>query len=420
MTRIIELTERAKAQFAKDEIPKEIGEEILQRYGSKIDIDFPSPKTENMWCLQPRGWIGEVGLSNDYRLSILPKVPIGNIFRMLEYAYGLQSAVFHRDLVRSANLEEFFESLAIVLARLVLERANRGLQKKYLRTKEQLSVVKGRLDTRRLHEVAWTGKVHCDFAQQTVDVIENQIPAYALNRILRTGLVRYESLHLVQRAFRSLESVVTLKPKIDRHIFSRLSYNRLDGDYEVIHSISRFFIENTGPRQGDERLKSLSFLVNMDQLFEQFVAAWFRENTPREWRFGSQVRVVLTSEEAVQWGIDLVWYGRDTADVICVADTKYKTGESVSSDAQQIVAYAAAKRTRKAFLIYPDSPISDETFQVGDFEIGCISFPLDSDLEESGKRALERIVQICSSQSWIKIKQAKHRHSGIHIHSVKG
>lgn len=398
MTRIMELTERAKTYFEEKEIAQETGEEILQRYGSKIDIEFPSPKTDYKWCLQPRGWIGEASLSNGYRLSILPKVPIKNIFRMLEYAYGLKSAIFHRDLVRSASLEEFFESLAIILARLVLERAKRGFQKKYLKTKEQLSVIKGRLDTRRLHEIAWTGKVRCDFAFQTVNVIDNQIPAYALNRILRTGLISDETRHLVQRAFRSLESVVTLKPRIDSHVFTNLSYNRLNADYEVIHSVSRFFIDNTGPRQGDERLKSLAFLVNMDQLFEQFVSEWLREHSPSYWRFESQERMAFTEQQAVQWAIDLVWYDRQSGKTICVADTKYKIGDSLSSDSQQIVAYAAAMRTTTAFLVYPESPIADASFNVGDYRITCVSFPLDGDLDTAGRSALDTIIASCDSE----------------------
>lgn len=126
---ILELKEYVPCRFDRGMISEPLGDALWRKYGSQIAVDFPSPKTEGKWQLRSQGWIGYVPCSDELGLALSPKVSLGNLFRMLEYAYGLESFRFLEGLVGCRTLEEFYERLANVLARRVLDRARKGFIK---------------------------------------------------------------------------------------------------------------------------------------------------------------------------------------------------------------------------------------------------------------------------------------------------
>ena len=64
--------------------------------------------------------------------------------------------------------------------------------------------------------------------------------------------------------------------------------------------------------------------------------------------------------------IDLVVSERDTGQVLCVLDTKYKaTGLVDPADVAQVVTYAELKGLQRAFLLYPSKQVAPLDAQVG-------------------------------------------------------
>ena len=118
----LELTEYQPAQFVPETISVDLGEVLLHHYKSQIRVEFPTPKTDHQWQLTPQGWVGHIPLAPDFHLALKPKVEIGNLFEMLEYAYHLKTFKFLDGLIDSQSLEEFYERLAGVLAQRVLSR----------------------------------------------------------------------------------------------------------------------------------------------------------------------------------------------------------------------------------------------------------------------------------------------------------
>ena len=140
-------------------------------------MEFPSPKTAGAWRLTSQGWVGYIPLSPDLGIALRPKVGLSNLFRMLEYAYRLESFRFLDDMFESSSLTEFYERLARVLARRVLDRARKGLYRAYLGREERLPYVRGRLDARRLAQSPWRTDLPCAYQERTADVEDNQILA---------------------------------------------------------------------------------------------------------------------------------------------------------------------------------------------------------------------------------------------------
>ena len=89
--RQIILDEYQTLSLPAEQIPARLGEHIwrtLDQRGKKVQITFPSPKTDNAWQLTALGWVGQINLPQ-ITLTIRPKVPIVRLFQLWELAYGL-------------------------------------------------------------------------------------------------------------------------------------------------------------------------------------------------------------------------------------------------------------------------------------------------------------------------------------------
>src|SRR3712207_5409588 len=129
--RVLELVEFQPVNLTLDELSAGTGERIWREFGKQVMVEFPSPKTGGRWVLTNRGWAGYLPITAELGIRLAPKVPIGNLFRMLEYAFDLKSLRFFEDLVDLASLEDVYSRLAELLARRVLDRIRRGLYQAY-------------------------------------------------------------------------------------------------------------------------------------------------------------------------------------------------------------------------------------------------------------------------------------------------
>jgi 5-methylcytosine-specific restriction enzyme subunit McrC len=387
----IPLIERKSTRLPKDAIPDKVGEALWRDHGKRIAVEFPSPKTDNQWDLTPQGWVGYVAVSEDFVFWLKPKVEIQNLFRMLEYAYRLKSFHFLDGAIESSSLEEFYERLANVLAKRILDRARRGLYRSYVPESSDLPYVRGQLDVRRTIQAPWDVRVHCHYQLHTPDVEENQILAWTLLRITRSDITLERSLPAVRRAYRTLQGTVDLKQFRPHDCVDRL-YNRLNEDYEPLHALCRFFLENTGPSHDVGDRKMLPFLVNMDRLYELFVAEWLRVHLPSQWSIEPKERVYIGADQNWYFEVDLVLYRADTLEPVCVLDTKYKADKPHIEDIAQVVAYAESKACSHAVLIYP-APIEQSLNEkVGDVRVRSLSFGLDGDLEAGGHKFVAELI----------------------------
>src|SRR5262245_12876398 len=102
----IELTEFQTLELDRTALSNELGEDLWRRFSDKVDVDFPSPPTGHRWRLTSQGWVGYLPLSDEVGVALRPKVPIRNLFRMLEYAYVIKIELLE-GTVDCATLEEF-------------------------------------------------------------------------------------------------------------------------------------------------------------------------------------------------------------------------------------------------------------------------------------------------------------------------
>ncbi|MBN3869170.1 McrC family protein [Nostoc sp. JL33] len=386
---IIELTEYENKSFKLDEIPYSAGVELYEKYKIQVDIEFPTYKTRENWKLKARGWVGYIPVTPELHLKINPKVPIQNLFGMLEYAYNFKGFRFLEGMMDCESLEEFYNNLAQILSHKVLERCRKGLYRTYLPKTQQLSYVRGRLDVQQVIQKPWNVKLKCDYEEHTVDIKENQILAWTLYIIGRSSLCSERVSPTVRKAYHALQGLVTLQPCSAEDCIA-IQYNRLNPDYQLLHNLCLFFLENISPSHESGNYKTLPFLVDMAHLYELFVAEWLNKNTPQGYFFKQQHPIEISQNR--HFSIDILLCDVATGQTIAVLDTKYKAPERAGyTDIYQMISYANTTKCKQAFLIYPKDLPQPLDIKSDQIRVRSLTFSLDDNLDRAGQTFLKNL-----------------------------
>ena len=386
------LQEYQQSCFSEEKIPIQVGRLIQNKFSTKITLEPPSSWNEHQWKLTPGGWVGFIPLTENYGLSLAPRVPLKNLFGMLAYAYRLRSIDFFRSPIECKSLEEFYEYLAEVLAKRVLDRGRKGFYREYIQQTDRLAFVRGRLQMERIAQTPWNIQPWCHFEEHSADIEENQILSWTLRTVARCGLCSARVMPTIRRAYHVVQGVTRLTPFDVQACIDR-QYNRLNKDYWPMHALCRFFLEHSSPKHETGETTTLPFLVNMPRLFELFVAEWLKVHLPSRIRIKAQDRVPLGASHDLYFNIDLTLYDALTGKTLMVLDTKYKSSEAATTkDVAQVIAYAEAKNCMNAVLIYPKPLEQPLDIQVNKIRVRSAVYQLDTELEKSGNQLLQNLL----------------------------
>lgn len=365
-----------------------LAEVLWPQFSDQVQVSYPSPMTGGRYLFRSKGWVGLWSLGKFGVLSIRPKIPIMNVFRMWARAGGIQ---WPGGLVDSTSDEELSNRLYEMLVQRIQNRLHQGLYRTYVPRQERLGHLPGRLDLDRMIRAPWRVDLPCRFQEQTADLRENQILTWTLHLLARCGVGMKDARLQGQKALREMERHTTLKP-ITAQDCQGLAYHRLNEDYAEIHILCRFFLEYLSPGHviGDHPM--LAFQVDMAQLFERFVAAWLKAHLPGHLRLEVQWSIPFAPGESFR--ADIVIHEAATGKCLAVLDTKYKGTEVPSpADIHQVRSYAEALNCSRAILVYPTMPGKPFDSQLGQIRTRTLSFPLDGDLDEGGRDFLSALAQ---------------------------
>ena len=389
---VLTLPEYQPQRIPTSMFSREDGVRLWQTYGSQVVVEFPSPKTDGQWQLTNQGWAGYLPLTEELGLELVPKVPIRNVFQMLAWAYDLEEIRVVEELVGLEAVEDIYDHLALMLAQRVLRRARQGLHRDYLERTDRLPYVRGRIDVRAAIQQSWRIEVPSTWREHTVDIPDNQLLLWTLDRIARSGRSHERALGQVRRAYRALQGSVSLHPFRAADCGGRL-YSRLNEDYRLLHALCRFFLEYTGPTHHRGERAMLPFLVDMAPLFERFVAAWLGAHLPPELRLRVQEHITVDGVQP-SFRIDLSIEDRHTGRTLQVLDTKYKAaGKVVAADVAQVVTYAELKGAPGATLVYPTPLEVPLDVEIGGIQVRSGIVDLADDLDETDHQWLSQLLR---------------------------
>lgn len=351
--RILDLQEEEVGRFPRSTLHDP--EVLALNSSGKFDVEPPSLFNGQTYGVRSKGWIGQIPIGDDLLVRVSPKVPVGNLFRMLEVAYNLRSFRLFDGTIEINSVEDIYERIVSILARRILDRARRGLYRNYISEVDELPYVRGRLNitTTILNSLRGIPRIPCAFEEHTADLEDNHILFWTLHQVRRQALRSEKTKIELDRARRALAGTITLKQCLPSECVDRL-YHRLNYDYAPMHGLCRFILEQAGPsiQSGDKTF--IPFELNMPQLFQSFVAEWLRANAPPGVSVRCQYHAQLDANLEIKINIDIVLYEEDSQRPIAVLDTKYKASEQPSeADIYQIAFYARELQVDCALLVYP-------------------------------------------------------------------
>ena len=143
MNQVIHLIEYETCFFSPPELSEEDARRIFIQFDDKISVEWPTPKTGGRWQLTSLGWVGFIRIGQNFGISLKPKVPLQNLFKMLEYAYDLESIKFLEGAYDCESICDFYERLAKILANRFIDRARKAYIKPIRRNMKSFPLFEG-------------------------------------------------------------------------------------------------------------------------------------------------------------------------------------------------------------------------------------------------------------------------------------
>ena len=237
---------------------------------------------------------------------------------------------------------------------------SRGLLHGYRTEEEALYTVRGRIrfaeQIRRRFGVPLPVEVRYD--EFTDDILENRLVRAATTRLGAMPLRSSEARRGLGWTAGLLDNVSPVE--FPRHSVPEVDFDRLNEHYREVVALSRLVLRHSAFESGRGEVRASGFLMNMNDVFQEFVTVALREALGvSESAFCSDRdltgnrRIYLDKARDVKLEPDLTWWVGD--DCVFVGDAKYKKvkDESVpNADLYQMLAYVTALDLPGGLLVY--------------------------------------------------------------------
>lgn len=335
-----------------------------------FDIDFRG----NQLVLVAGKYIGLIPINEWTAINVQPKVGVSSLVHIIsksrEYLDSLHffERYYKETSTTSPTIFEFFANcLSIELQKLERE----GVYKQYIRRHSNLSAPKGRVNIGRTAINNWSKglyyKVSCDYFEFTADNHYNRMIKftlwYVLNHLIRLGSNNKNLIKALGYYYNYFDSIPLdknrrfLDPVVADIHDQKIPVLRMY--YENLCKICRCIIEDIGIMltSPGEDVKMLSFIINMENVFEKYLLYVLRESQDL---LGSDVMILDGNKEGKRYFFKDTKKYEAKPDIIVrhdsefklIADAKYKK-KSSETDRYQIISHALSYGVNKAVLIMP-------------------------------------------------------------------
>ena len=294
-------------------------------------------------------WVGTL-VVGDVQVLIRPKIRPENLFLLLEV--GLPSDAWRPETFLYETTGDLLPSVIAFFARALETTLARGVLRSYIAVQGKLVTLRGRIDiAAQFRQSGVRLPVACRYDEYSADILENRHVEAAARLALRVPGMMAEDRRRLQTLVVALEEVSDSPIRADD--LDRLPVTRLNRHYEPALRLARLLLERLSLVDQSGEHAASSFLLDMNQLFEDFVTNRLRRALRGRLDVLAQVSNYLDAGRTVQMRPDLVFRRRGTE--LYVADIKYKTtahARALPSDYYQLLAYTTALDLPEGVLIY--------------------------------------------------------------------
>ncbi|MHA1972497.1 MAG: McrC family protein [Candidatus Hodarchaeales archaeon] len=304
-------------------------------------------------------------------IQILPKLTrdenesqiIKNLLFMLSYTNKIKIKETEISRLTERKSSQIFEILIYLYAKNLLETLGKNYYRDYQLCEDNLFYVKGRISFQENIKQNHVNKhrVYCHYSEFTDNVLLNQIFRYT-TLLLTQITVNQENYVMLKKISFILSDVELIQIKPED--FQKIRLNRLNQCYEPLLQLAKIFITEGSIELFNNNLETYTFVFQMEQLFEEFIAEFIRRNRRKLGLVGVDIRVQDRSKKLVDAprrlftlrpDILLMKDGRKL-----IIDTKYKElnyedrRDGVSpADMYQMLAYGVKHECNDCVLLYP-------------------------------------------------------------------
>lgn len=326
---------------------------LLRRLAPSVAL-APSVDLPDRYDLTAGSFVGAVDLGT-LAIEIRPKLPIDRLLFLISYALGRrgwQEVPF--ELERADSLVEAIVPGFVSQVRRALRR---GVLQGYRVEEDALQTVRGRVcvDDQLRRRFGRTPPVEVRFDEFTEDVEENRLLKAAIARLRRLR-IRSDAVRHALRAFDlALAGVGTVE--YHPHGLPEIVWTRLNERYRPAVALAKLILRATSFDTSHGAVHASSFLIDMNQVFEDFVVIALRDELRVDRRSfpqgneGYALRLDVAGRVRLQ--PDISWW--EGSRCRFVGDVKYKRVRAegvLHPDLYQLLAYTIAAELPGGLLVY--------------------------------------------------------------------
>ncbi len=323
----------------------------------------PAPGSDGAYYVTPGSIVGAVEVGE---LSVLIKPKIG-IPQLLSLAcFAMSRFRPRRELFDFPREYALPDVLALALASAARRAFSRGLLHGYRTEEEALHTLRGRIrfneQVSRRFGVPLPVEVRYD--EFTDDILANRLVKAAAVRLAMAGLRSLRARSDMGRILGILDNVSLVE--FQPNAVPEVSLDRLNEHYNEVIALSTLVLRHTAFESNRGTVRASGFLMDMNDVFQEFVTAALRE------ALGVSQRVFLEKSirsldvgGKVSLRPDLTWW--HGGECLFVGDAKYKnlTGGWVpNADLYQMLAYVTALDLPGGLLVYAKGEADTVTHHV--------------------------------------------------------
>lgn len=327
--------------------------DALKEVAKSITIS-PTPGREGYYDLTPGAEVGGIALRT-LAIEIYPKIPIDRLLFLISYV--LHRRRWQEFAFQTEDSSTLVEAIAYAFVSQIRRALQRGVLQGYRVEEDALLTVRGRvrIEDQIRSRFGIPVPVEVRYDEFTEDIEENRLLRAAISRVLRLPLrssnIR-KSLHAYDGVLRS-----TCLIEYDPRRLPTINYTRLNERYRPAVELAKLILRSRSFELQHGHLEASSFLVNMNQVFEDFVILALRDElNVSEYAFAQAARchrLHLDEAARIELEPDISWWeGRRCT---FVGDVKYKRIGAegiVHPDLYQLLAYTIATDLPSGMLIY--------------------------------------------------------------------
>ncbi|MBF6614977.1 MAG: hypothetical protein IVW55_17875, partial [Chloroflexi bacterium] len=296
--------------------------DALLALAPKIAI-APAAGRDGEYDITPTSWVGAINLET-LAIEIRPKLPVSRVLFLL--AYAMNSAHWQESDFDFEEEDMVLEGIVPGFAAQVRKAVYLGVLQGYRTEEEALMTLRGRVrfDDQIKNRFGRFPPAEVRYDEFTDDIEENRLIKAALSRLGRMR-IRSERWRRALSAFDLLLQPVTLV-EYDPSALPEILYTRLNERYRPAVELAKLILKATSFELKHGAVRATSFLVDMNEVFEDFVVIALREALGlSESAFPQGARGKhLTLDKAgwVDLRPDISWW--EESRCLFVGDIKYK------------------------------------------------------------------------------------------------